>query len=162
MTRGVGDCHWRSPFFKTFCMYVNNANLLISRLKAHHVHVTQNRITVYRLLTESKTALSVSLIMKRSEILLDRISVHRALQYFSKKGIVEIIPNNNGTARYILSCVANKTEKKPNGGSAYFVCSSCQHTEAIMKPLHIRPGNLTSHLVNKCSLILEGLCNKCK
>jgi Fe2+ or Zn2+ uptake regulation protein len=143
-------------------MHVNHADFLITRLKEHHVHVTQNRITVFRLLTESKSALSVSLIMKRSEILLDRISVHRALQYFLKKGMVEIIPTNNGSASYILSTVAHKTERNSNGGSVFFVCSSCRHTEAIMKPLHIRPANLTNHQVKKCSLILEGLCNKCK
>lgn len=143
-------------------MYAYNQETLITKLKEHHVHLTQNRIAVYKLLTESKTALSVTVIMKQSETLLDRISVYRALRYFLKKGIVEVVPNNKGNARYILASSNKEVVKNRDTKCAYFVCSCCQHTELILEPVNIKLDSLTKHQVSKYSLILEGLCNNCK
>ena len=143
-------------------MYAHNQEALITKLREHHVHLTQNRITVFKLLTESKTALSVTVIMKQSEMLLDRISVYRALRYFLQKGIVEVVPNNKGNARYILASPNKAVVKNRDTKCAYFVCSCCQHTELILEPLNIKLDSLTKHLVNKYSVILEGLCSNCK
>lgn len=143
-------------------MYAANEEILINQLKKHHVHLTQNRIAVFKLLTESKTALSVAVIMKKSKILLDRISVYRALKYFLQKGIVEIVPNNRGNASYILASDERGIETKSDNKCAYFVCSSCQHTEIISEPLQIKLNSLTQHQVSKYSLIIEGLCTSCK
>ena len=143
-------------------MNAYNEQSLINILKEHHVHLTQNRIAVFKLLTESKTALSVSVILKQSDILLDRISVYRALKYFLQKGLVEIVPNNKGNSRYILASSNKETAKSRDEKCAYFVCSTCQHTEIIVKPINIRTELLTKNHINKCSLILEGICGNCK
>ena len=143
-------------------MYAYNQATLITKLKEHHVHLTQNRIAVFKLLTETKTALSVAVIMKQSEMLLDRISVYRALRYFLQKGIVEVVPNNKGNARYILASPNKAVVKNRDTKCAYFVCSCCQHTEIIVEPVNIKPDLLTKHQVSKYSLILEGLCSNCK
>ena len=143
-------------------MYAYNEETLITKLREHHVHLTQNRIAVFKLLTESKTALSVSVIMKQSETLLDRISVYRALRYFLKKGIVEIVPNNKGNARYILASANKEMVKNRDTKCAYFVCSCCQNTELILEPVNLKLDLLTKHQVSKFSLILEGLCSNCK
>ena len=143
-------------------MYAYNDQTLITKLKEYHVHLTQNRIAVFKLLTETKTALSVSLITRQSEILLDRISVYRALRYFLKKGIVEIIPNNKGNASYILASSNKQIVKNRDNKCAYFICSGCQCTELILEPVNIKVDLLTKYQVSKYSLILEGLCNNCK
>ncbi len=143
-------------------MNAYNEQSLINILKEHHVHLTQNRIAVFKLLSESKTALSVSVILKQSDILLDRISVYRALKYFLQKGIVEIVPNNKGNACYILASINKDTIRRKNNKSAYFVCSSCQHTELILEPLNIKFELLTQNQISKCSIILEGICRSCK
>lgn len=143
-------------------MYDCNDETLITKLREYHVRLTQNRITVFKLITESKTALSVSVIMKQSEILLDRISVYRTLKYFLQKGIVEVVPNNKGNARYILASANKKTVKNSFSKCAYFICSSCQHTELILAPVNIKLALLTKHQVSKYSLIIEGLCSSCK
>ena len=143
-------------------MYAYNEEALINKLREHHVHLTQNRIAVFKLLTESKTALSVSVITRQSKILLDRISVYRALKYFLQKGIVEIVPNNKGNARYILASSNKEVIKNRDSKCAYFICSGCQCTELIIEPVNIKPDLLTKHQVSKYSLILEGLCSNCK
>lgn len=143
-------------------MYAYNEETLINKLREHHVHLTQNRITVFKLLTESTSAISVSVIMKQSETLLDRISVYRALRYFLKKGIVEIVPNNKGNAQYILASSNKEVVKNRDNKCAYFVCSACQHTELVLEPVSIQLASLSRHLINKYSLILEGLCSNCK
>lgn len=143
-------------------MYAVTEERLIIQLKEHGVNLTQNRIAVFKLLTETNTALSVSAIMKLSKTLLDRISVHRALTHFLKKGIVEIVPNNGGNARYILASTNKEIIKSRNNKCAYFICSACQHTQLILEPVHISFKSLTQHQVRKYSLIIEGLCNSCK
>jgi Fur family ferric uptake transcriptional regulator len=142
-------------------MYAYNEQSLIDKLKEHQVHLTQNRIAVFKLLTESKTALSVCTIMKQSESLLDRISVYRALKYFSQKGIVEIVPNNKGNASYILASINKNIVKRKNNKSAYFVCSSCQQTEIILEPIVVNLNSLTKHRIRNYKLIIEGLCTGC-
>jgi Fe2+ or Zn2+ uptake regulation protein len=149
-------------FFKTCFMYADNDETLITKLKEHHVHLTQNRVAVFKLLTESTTALSVSVITKQSPVHLDRISVYRTLLYFLRKGIVEIVPNNKGNAKYILASSNKATVKNRDSKCAFFICSSCQHTELILEPVNIKPASLTKHHVSKYSLILEGLCSNCK
>ncbi len=143
-------------------MYTYNNNTLITKLKERHVRLTQNRITIYKLLSKSKTAVSVSVIMKQSKILLDRISVYRTLRYFLQKGIVEIVPNNKGNAKYILASSDKKIIKNRDSKCAYFVCSSCHCTELILEPINIKLDLLTKHQVSKFSLILEGVCRNCK
>ncbi len=135
---------------------------LILKLKEHKVHLTKNRIAVYKFLIESKTALSVSLITKNSEKLLDRISVHRALRYFVKKGLVEIVPNTKGNAKYILAAANNNLAIDRTNKSAYFVCSTCQKTELVLEPVYITIGTEIEKQINKYSLIIEGICSKCQ
>lgn len=142
-------------------MYACNEQSLINKLREYQVHLTQNRIAVFKLLTESKTALSVCTIMKQSESLLDRISVYRALKYFSQKGIVEIVPNNKGNASYILASINKKIVKRKNNKSAYFVCSSCQQTEIILEPIVVNLDLLTNRRIRNYKLIIEGLCISC-
>jgi Fur family ferric uptake transcriptional regulator len=143
-------------------MYAYNDQTLITKLREHDVHLTQNRIAVFKLLTESKTALSVSVITKQSEILLGRISVYRALRYFLSKGIVEIVPNNKGNATYILADINNEYSHSEKEKHTYFVCNGCKMTEIIFQPISIPEKILTKYHVNKSCLILEGLCNNCK
>lgn len=143
-------------------MYAKNDETVVAKLREHHVHLTQNRITVFKLLSESTRALSVSLIMKQSETSLDRISVYRALRYFLQKGIVEVVPNNMGVAKYILASSNREVVKSRDTKCAYFICSCCQHTELIAEPINIKPASLTKHQVSKYSLILEGLCSSCR
>ena len=143
-------------------MYACNDETIITKLRAYKVHLTQNRFIVFKLLTETRTALSVSAIIKLSEISLDRISVHRTLRYFLQKGIVEVVPNNKGNARYILASSNKEIVKSRDSKCAYFVCSGCQHTELILEPVNIQLDLLTKHLVCKFSLIIEGLCTNCK
>jgi Fur family ferric uptake transcriptional regulator len=135
---------------------------LILKLKEHKVHLTKNRIAVYKFLIESKTALSVSLITKNSENLLDRISVHRALRYFVKKGLVEIVPNTKGNAKYILAASNNNLAIDRGNKNAYFVCSTCQKTELVLEPVYITIGSEIEKQINKYSLIIEGICTKCQ
>lgn len=143
-------------------MYDNNHETLIARLKEHKVHLTQNRVTVFKLLTENATALSVSFITKQSGMVLGRISVYRALKYFLQKGIVEEVPNNKGFARYILAASNNEAVKKRDNKSSYFICTCCQHTELIPAPFNIKLTSLTKYHVSKYRLIVEGLCSSCK
>ena len=143
-------------------MYAYNDQSLINKLREHQVHLTQNRIAVFKLLTESKTALSVCTIMNQSESILDRISVYRALKYFLQKGLVEIVPNNKGNSRYIIASSNNVNAKSRDEKCAYFICSTCQHTEIILAPVNIKIELLTKNHINKCSLILEGICGNCK
>lgn len=143
-------------------MYANNNETLVAKLRELQVHLTQNRIIVFKLLTESTTAMSVSAITKQAPVQLDRISVYRTLLYFLRKGIVEIVPNNKGNAKYILASTNKEGIKKRDNKSAYFVCSCCQHTELILEPVNIQLASLSRYLINKYSLILEGLCSNCR
>jgi Fe2+ or Zn2+ uptake regulation protein len=152
----------QSPFIKTCCMDARREQVIRKKLQKYQVQLTQNRIAVFKLLTESKTAMSVSQIVKQPGISLDRISVYRALQCFYKKGIVEIVPNSKGNAKYILASSGKEVFKRSGTACAYLVCSGCQRTEQVLLPVNIRFSSLATFQINKYCLVAEGLCSKCK
>jgi Fe2+ or Zn2+ uptake regulation protein len=133
---------------------------VVELLKNNSIAITQNRVEVFKLLKANKKAQSVSSIIRQSTTPLDRISVYRTLQCFLKKGMVLIVPNNDRDAKYILA--EEKQEGKLNDKHSYFVCTGCKLTEIIMLPFNLADNNLAQYQVNKCSLILEGLCLNCK
>ncbi len=143
-------------------MDARREQVIRKKLQKYRVQLTQNRIAVFKLLTESKTAMSVSQIMKQPGLSLDRISVYRALQCFFKKGIVEIVPNSKGNAKYILAASGKDDFKSRDTACAYFVCSGCQRTEQVLVPVNIPFNSLAEYQINKYCLVAEGLCSKCK
>lgn len=58
-------------------MNVKYKEALIATLKEYHIAITQNRLSIYKLLTAISAALSVSLILKQSTFQLDRIFCFR-------------------------------------------------------------------------------------
>jgi Fur family transcriptional regulator, ferric uptake regulator len=133
---------------------------IIETLKKSSVHITQNRVAVLKLLKESNNAQSVSGLVKLSTTPLDRISVYRTLQYFLKKRMVLLVPNNDRDAKYILA--EDDLSKKLDDKQSFFVCTCCKLTEIIMLPFTLPNYEATKYEVSKFSLILEGLCANCK
>jgi Fe2+ or Zn2+ uptake regulation protein len=139
-----------------------NDDEIIIKLKELGIHVTQNRVAIYKLITKSSTAVTVAAILKESDIILDRISVYRTLLYFLRKGIVEVVPNNRGMAKYTLATSHKEQDGIENTKKVYFICSCCQHIELMLQHVNIKMDIPDTYKVNKYSLIVEGLCSICK
>lgn len=143
-------------------MHFPNDQAIVNTLRKHSASVTQNRITVLKLLSQSRTGLSMSGILKLSTDVLDRVSVYRAIQLFLKKGLVRIIPVSQGNPRYILSDFLKiSSSDSGNQQPVYFICNDCGHTELVEQPSVISIKKTGNHHVKSCYIILEGLCNNC-
>ena len=80
-----------------------NANQdLVFILKQHCLAITKPRIKILALFHESENALENSLIEKKTQYRLDRITVYRTLQAFLKKGIIHTVPTYDSFVRYAL------------------------------------------------------------
>jgi Fur family transcriptional regulator, ferric uptake regulator len=142
-----------------------NTTNIVAGLKKDHIYLTKNRLQVLELLSEQETAVSVGDIVKCSGGRLDRISVYRALNFYLKKGLVHIVPNIKGDARYILikNHTANNASPLSAGKSqlVYFMCISCGST-ALMDNFPVPSFHFPSNFhIHNCHLLIEGWCKGC-
>lgn len=144
-------------------MLLPDDQTIILTLKKHSAYVTQNRIAVLKVLSQSQGSISVSRIRKLSPVALDRISVYRTLQFFLKKGLVLIVPNSKGNPHYVLTDFLKiPTGYLPEHQLVYFICNKCGYTERIEQCAEIAFNKPDNHQVANCYIVLEGNCNKCK
>lgn len=141
-------------------MQLLNDHHLLACLKDHGIGVTKNRMLILNILSQYKIAMSVAMIIRHSLLQLDRVTVHRALQTFLRKGIVLAVPNVQGEKKYMLAYPATTSNKKHETVS-YFVCGSCGETILLANPkitqLHL-PAQFSP-----CNFhfIIEGVCQQC-
>lgn len=143
-------------------MYTAEEHKIITTLKGHGIHVTQNRVTVFRLLCEHKDALSITYINKYFTGIMDRISLYRTLKVFEKKRLLLKVPNAASEATYIFNGSESTSSSPQKKALAYFICTCCKSitlmNETIFRSFRL-PANLA---VKHCHIIIEGVCSNCK
>lgn len=142
-------------------MNLPDDQVIITTLRKHSAYVTQTRISVLKVLSQSRSSISLSHIRKLSPVALDRVSVYRTLQLFLKKGLIQTVPNSKGNCRYILKEFLNRSSSPSASHFVHFICNNCGYTELIEQAVPLvfdKPGN---HQVNNCYILLEGICSEC-
>ena len=143
-------------------MYTNERNKIIETLKTNGIHITHNRVTLYELIREQKSALSINYINKHFCSIINRVSIYRIIKIFIKKGLLIKVINAEKETAYILNDIEIAKIKPIKNRIAYFICISCKSTimlnEIIYKSFKL-PPNME---VTNCQLIVEGKCKNCK
>jgi Fur family ferric uptake transcriptional regulator len=124
-------------------------------LKSYHIPVTKNRIVILKTFLHADGALTHRYFFKKQGHGLDRTSVFRTLNLFTKKGIIYRIPGADHVNRYLL----RQTTKVVYSN---FLCTNCKKILLLktMLPAKVRlPKGFKQETIQ---ILISGECNTCK
>ena len=121
-------------------------------------HVTRGRCAILRILLRTNDALSVAEIAARiKNRQLSKVTVHRALHDFEKKGLLHQAFVNNRTAYYELADRCEKHRCHP-----HFVCHACGSGYCLVETRLPLTENLPKgFILYRQQVRIEGLCPAC-
>ena len=130
-------------------------------LKDAGLNRTPRRVAVLNILIHSGRPMSASSILRmmNDHQKINKVTVHRTLSRFKKKGIIREIPTGDGINYYEMACHHNPVH-------AHFYCTSCK-TITCMEPLTvsqtwdwlIKPHSFTVEDIN---VSITGVCTRCQ
>jgi len=127
---------------------------LRATLKQHHISITKPRLAMLEIFLNANGALSYDYFLSHPSLQLNRVTVFRVLNLFTKKNIIHRIPATDNTNRYLLQ-----------GASAIvhsnFMCTKCKTIiplETIVSPKVKLPKDCIQQNVE---IIIGGLCASC-
>jgi Fe2+ or Zn2+ uptake regulation protein len=130
-------------------------------LKDAGLNKTPQRVAVLNILIHSDRPISAGdiLRMTTNQEKINKVTVHRILSCFKKRGIIREIPTGDGTNYYEMACHHSPVH-------AHFYCTSCK-TLTCLEPLTVsqtwnwlaKPHNFTIEGIN---VSITGLCKNCQ
>jgi len=102
---------------------------------------------------ETKTAISVSSLLKRFQDEMNKTTVYRILDRLEGSGVLHSFIGKDGQRWYSTTAI-DKTTYHP-----HFQCDACGKSECIT--LDIAIPALTDHKVDSANLLLIGQCKDC-
>jgi len=128
-------------------------------LKNHQVKKTLTRISVIKILQESKEPMSEMEIKEFMQDSYDRITFYRTIQTLMNSGIIHRIVADNVTVKYALNCCEESHRHVVN--HVHFYCTNCQAVtclEEVKVEKYILPIGFE---IKESDVVIKGLCNKC-
>lgn len=120
---------------------------------------TANRILVMRELLKASRPISLADLKDLFEHTLDKASIFRVLELFSKKDIVHVIDDGSRSLKYEL-CNGN-SHHSISDQHVHFFCEHCKEIFCfpdIHVPMIELPEGFLSHSIN---FVIKGTCPKC-
>lgn len=132
-------------------------DLLISKMKNHGVRPTAVRVMVGRLLDSADHPMS-SLEIEMALDTVDRSTITRTLAIFSENGLVHIVEDGSGAAKYEI-CTSDHNEKDSDM-HLHFHCVNCGRTMCLPIPIPAitLPEGFTAESAN---FTISGRCDIC-
>lgn len=128
-------------------------------LKEKNINPTAVRLLVLDYLLQQSAAVSLT-DLERGMQPADRITLYRTLKTFRDKGLVHIIDDGSGSAKYAL-CQSECNETNHHDLHIHFYCLQCKETYCLEKSV-IPEVNLPGQFsVQEMSLLVKGICNIC-
>ena len=132
---------------------------ILDILKVHKLRITDNRVSLLKIFSNSETALSaqdIENLMPEA----DRVTLYRTLKSFQEKGIIHKAIDGTDTPRYAM-CVADCSEHSHHDEHVHFRCTVCQHTfclnDIFVPQVDAPPG----FRVSGTHMVVEGVCANC-
>ncbi len=130
-------------------------------IKKYGLSITDSRKIILALFQKEGKAMAQSDIERKTKASLDRVTVYRTLNTFLEKGIIHQIPTTDNLQLYALcgdSCGAGNHDDN----HVHFECERCKSitcidevvVPAVKLPKGFKP--------RKSSMVVKGLCGKCK
>lgn len=131
---------------------------IISILKQHDLRITNCRQAVLSTFLSASGALSTpELETSLSEF--DRVTLYRTLHSFTEKGILHIIPDDSGAARYGI-CHETCSPEEHQHNHVHFKCDDCGIISCLTDQ-HIPKIAVPGYKIVDVNMILRGLCQSC-
>ncbi len=128
-------------------------------LASSNIRVTAMRMLIYKFLTESEVAVSLSDVENNFEKS-DRTTLYRTLKTFEEKGIVHQIDDGSSISKYAL-CQQGCHCEIEHDLHLHFHCTNCTATTCLTDykiPKITVPNGFVAENVN---LVVKGICDKC-
>lgn len=130
-----------------------------NQLKQRNIKPTAMRQLVLQVLTDQKTAISLSELEQKFEKA-DKATLYRTLKTFEAKKLIHSIDDGTGSVKYALcheSCECN-----PKDLHVHFLCTKCKNTYCLNElsvPEINLPANFSLESIN---MVVKGICSSCR
>jgi len=118
---------------------------------------TESTDEIYSILKESKSALSHDMIQEKISNNIDRATIYRILNRFSKDKIVHKVIGDDGK-QYFAFCV-NCQEKKHKHNHFHFRCKNCGKVECLESEIKISLPK--DYVFEDFNGVISGVCSNC-
>jgi len=129
------------------------------KLHSRNIKPTAMRELVLKVLTEQKTAISLSE-LEDEFANADKSTLYRTLKTFEEKKLIHSIDDGSGAMRYAVchdSCECN-----PNDLHLHFFCNSCKQTFCLNE-IPVPKINLpVGFKLENVNMVVKGICINCK
>lgn len=128
-------------------------------LQKRHIKPTAMRDLVLKVLTEQKSAISLSDLEYTFEKA-DRVTLYRTLKTFEENKLIHSIDDGSGSVKYALcvdSCMCH-----PEDLHVHFKCTKCHETYCLNDipiPVISLPLGFELKTIN---MVVKGVCSNCK
>jgi Fur family ferric uptake transcriptional regulator len=130
-----------------------------NKLQNRHIKPTAMRELVLKVLSEQKSAISLSDLEQKFEKA-DKVTLYRTLKTFEENKLVHCIDDGSGSVKYALcheTCECN-----PSDLHVHFLCTKCQKTYCL-NDIQIPYINLpVSFQMETINMVVKGICSNCK
>jgi Fur family ferric uptake transcriptional regulator len=129
------------------------------KLYKRHIKPTAMRDLVLKVLTDQKSAISLSELENKFEKA-DRITLFRTLKTFEANKLIHSIDDGSGSVKYALcldSCMCNAEDLH-----VHFKCNKCKETYCLNDvpvPGITLPAGFQLESIN---MVVKGICSNCK
>lgn len=134
-------------------------NSLEQILASREINPTAMRLLVLKELQNANAAMSLGELESNFEQA-DKTTIYRTLKTFQKHKLVHSIEDGTGSMKYALC--DQDCECMPEQSHAHFHCNKCDATFCL-KDYHLPKISLPKNFnADEISLIIKGLCDKCR
>ena len=127
-------------------------------LKNHDLRITNCRQSVLEVFLACSHALSTPELEEKLSHF-DRVTLYRTLHSFTEKGILHIIPDDSGAARYGI-CFETCSPGEHQHNHVHFKCDDCGNISCLTH--HDIPKiQVPGFLIKDINMILRGTCSSC-
>src|SRR4030042_1107967 len=129
------------------------------KLKKRNIKPTAMRELVLKVLTDQKSAISLSELEHKFEKA-DRVTLYRTLKTFEENKLIHSINDGTGSVKYALcldNCMCN-----PDELHVHFNCTKCNQTFCLNEvpvPSITLPIGFRLESIN---MVVKGVCSNCK
>lgn len=129
-------------------------------LKNSKLSVTETRIALLELFSQSAGALSHATIERATQAKYDRVTIYRTLQSFLEKGIIHTIPTDDNSIQYAL-CKGECREGHHHDNHVHFICKDCGTTYCL-DHIEVPEIELPKGFKGEdFEVVVKGVCEEC-
>ena len=133
-------------------------------IKSHGLRVTDQRLSIVEVMSGKSSAVSYKDLANELPSSFDRVTIYRNLKSFEDKGLIHVIPNQEGELYYALCNHDHEHHHEHDhnpGNHAHFRCKKCDKIECV-DGVQIHSSNLPKgYSADSYSLVIQGICNQC-